>query len=110
MNDDYTRCGTPLVYTSVLRLHVDGLADEQLSNYECALETIGNVIALRARDIAKEQAKPEPDTNRITELRRQQAELTGERNRLRIHDDDTVARVIGHYGSLVRASLGSDVR
>ncbi|WP_240647142.1 MULTISPECIES: hypothetical protein [Burkholderia cepacia complex] len=81
MNDNYTRCGTPLVYKGVLRLHTDSLTDEQLSNYECALETIGNVIALKARDIAEEQAKPSPDTNRITELRRQQAELAGERKR-----------------------------
>ncbi|QHP92468.1 hypothetical protein EXE55_05285 [Burkholderia glumae] len=89
---------------------MDALTDEQLSNYECALETIGNVIALKARDIAEKQAKLSPDTNRITELRRQQAELAGERSRLRIHDDDAVIRVIGHYGSLVRASLGLGTR
>lgn len=110
MNDNYTCCGTPLVYKGVLRLHTDSLTDEQLSNYECALETIGNVIALKARDIAEEQAKPSPDTNRITELRQQQAELAGERNRLRIRDDDAVIRVIEHYGNLVRASLGLGTR
>ena len=31
--------------------------DDQLADYECALETIGNVIALKARDIEEEKAK-----------------------------------------------------
>ncbi|CAH2898040.1 MAG: hypothetical protein PPHEMADM_3163 [uncultured Paraburkholderia sp.] len=78
--------------------------DEQLADYECALETIGNVIALKARDLEEEKAKPAPDADRLAELRRQQADLAGERSRLRIRDHDTVARAIEQYGRLVRAS------
>ncbi len=78
--------------------------DEQLADYECALETIGNVIALKARDIEEEKAKPTPDDDRLAELLRQQAELAGERSRLRIGDHDAVARAIEQYGALVRAS------
>lgn len=78
--------------------------DEQLADYECALETIGNVIALKARDIEEETAKPAPDADRLAELRRQQAELAGERSRLRINDHDAVARAVEQYGRLVRAS------
>ncbi|ASW04357.1 MULTISPECIES: hypothetical protein [Burkholderiaceae] len=78
--------------------------DEQLADYECALETIGNVIALKARDIEEEKAKSAPDADRITELRRQQAELADERSRLRIGNHDAVARAIEQYGKLVRAS------
>ncbi|ABO60533.1 conserved hypothetical protein (plasmid) [Burkholderia vietnamiensis G4] len=78
--------------------------DEQLADYECALETIGNVIALKARDIETEKTKPSPNSDRIDELRRQQAELADERSRLRIGDHDAVARAIEQYGRLVRAS------
>ncbi len=77
--------------------------DEQLADYECALETIGNVIALTARDIAEEKAKPKPDADRLTDLRRRQADLVAERSGLRIGDHDAVARAIEQYGKLVRA-------
>ncbi|KNH08004.1 hypothetical protein BRCH_00370 [Candidatus Burkholderia brachyanthoides] len=79
--------------------------DEQLADYECALETIGNVIALKARDIEAEKAKPVPDTEWIAKLRREQTDLAGERSRLRIGDHNAVARAIEQYGKLVRASI-----
>lgn len=78
--------------------------DEQLADYECALETIGNVIALKAREIEQERAKPLPDAAHVTELRRQQASLADERGRLRIGQHDAVARAIEQYGKLVRES------
>ncbi|MEV9638792.1 hypothetical protein ABZO35_30625 [Burkholderia pseudomallei] len=34
--------------------------DDQLANYETALETIGNVIAITSRDIADEREKSGP--------------------------------------------------
>ncbi len=34
--------------------------DDQLANYETALETIGNVIAIASRDIAEEREKSNP--------------------------------------------------
>jgi hypothetical protein len=79
--------------------------DEQLADYECAVETIGNVIALKARDIAAEKAKSEPDNARIDALRGEQSELVLERSRLRIEDRDATARAIEQYGNLVRASV-----
>lgn len=78
--------------------------DEQLADYECAVETIGNVIALKARDIAIEQAKSQPDEALIDRLRREQADLVRERNQLRLEDRDAIARAIAHYGQIVRAS------
>ncbi|WP_248167246.1 hypothetical protein [Ralstonia pseudosolanacearum] len=106
--DSYTRCGTPLVYAGELHLRHEIIAkswtDDQLADYECALETIGNVIALRARDVEEEKAKPVPSKDRIAELRLQQAELIRERSKLRIGDRDAIACAIDKYGKLVRAS------
>ncbi|CAG9260928.1 conserved hypothetical protein [Burkholderia diffusa] len=76
--------------------------DEQLANYECALETIGNVIALKARAIAAETAKSKPDEAVIAALRAEQIELVDERSRLRIGDSEAVARAIEVYGKQVR--------
>ncbi|WP_254661872.1 hypothetical protein [Burkholderia sp. CCA53] len=56
---------------------------------------------LKARDIEAEKTKPSPNSDRIDELRRQQAELADERSRLRIGDHDAVARAIEQYGRLV---------
>ncbi len=78
--------------------------DEQLADYECALETIGNVIALKARDIEEEKAKNAPDADRLADLRQLQAELAGERSRLRIDDHNAVTRTIRQYGQIVRES------
>ena len=78
--------------------------DEQLANYECALETIGNVIAIKARDIASEKVKLAPDEQRLRDLRQQQAGLADERGRLRIGDEAAVARAIEQYGKQVRTS------
>ncbi|CAJ6511298.1 Uncharacterised protein [Burkholderia pseudomallei] len=78
--------------------------DEQLADYECALETIGNAIALKARGIEEEKAKPVPNADRLADLRQQQAELAGERRSLRIGDHDAVAHTIRRYGQIVRAS------
>ncbi|MCA8005158.1 hypothetical protein [Burkholderia cenocepacia] len=76
--------------------------NEQLANYECALETIGNVIALKARDLAEESAKLAPDAGQLTKLRQQQAEFAGERSRLRIGDHNAITRAIEQYGKIVR--------
>ncbi len=76
----------------------------QLADYECALETIGNVIALKARDIAHEQRKATPDEAHVDTLRREQSELAGQRSKLRLEDREGIASVIDQYGKLVRAN------
>lgn len=77
--------------------------DDQLADYETALETIGNVIAIASRDIAKEREKPRPDTHRIDALLELQKRLSGERRSLRIDDDAAVQKVIETYGQIVRS-------
>lgn len=77
--------------------------DDQLANYETALETIGNVIAITSRDIANEQEKMKPDADRINELLALQRRLNQERHGLRIDDDAAVRKAIEIYSKIVRA-------
>ena len=79
--------------------------DNQLADYECALETIGNAIALKAKDIAEEKAKTHPDNARLETLRSEQAELANERSRLRLEDSEAIARVIAQHGQAVRSRI-----
>jgi len=78
--------------------------DHQLAAFEAAMETIGNMIALKARDIHNERSKDEPNQALIDQLRAEQAELVVERSRLRIDDNVAVAHAIERYGPIVKAS------
>lgn len=77
--------------------------DDQLADYETALETIGNVIAIAARDISEEREKSRPDVRRIDELLELQKRLGGERQSLRIDDDTAAQKAIETYGQIVRS-------
>jgi len=79
--------------------------DHQLAAFEAAMETIGNMIALKARDIHNERSKDEPNQALIDQLRAEQAELVVERSRLRIDDNLAVAHAIERYGPIVKASV-----
>ena len=74
-----------------------------MANYETALETIGNVIAIASRDIAEEREKIQPDADRINELLALQGHLNQERNGLRINDDAVVRKATEIYSKIVRA-------
>ncbi|MBU9371920.1 hypothetical protein KTE69_26585 [Burkholderia multivorans] len=77
--------------------------DDQLANYETALETIGNVIAIASRDIAEEREKSQPDARLIDELLELQKQLNCERRNLRIEDKTAVRKAIEIYGRIVRS-------
>ncbi|ARK99989.1 hypothetical protein [Burkholderia pseudomallei] len=77
--------------------------DDQLANYETALETVGNVIAIASRDIAAKRQKSQPDADRINELLILQRRLNQERHSLRIDDDAAVRKAVGLYSKIVRA-------
>ncbi|QCY09605.1 hypothetical protein ELQ88_00495 (plasmid) [Pseudomonas sp. MPC6] len=81
------------------------LTSQQVAEYECAMETIGNAIAARSQAIHEERANPEPNKERLDRLRQEQAELVLERSRISIDDVDSVRRVIAHYGAQVRAQI-----
>ncbi|MGR8024367.1 hypothetical protein [Burkholderia cenocepacia] len=77
--------------------------DDQLADYETALETIGNVIAIASRDIAEEREKSQPDARLIDELFELQKQLNCERRNLRIEDKTAVRKAIEIYGRIVRS-------
>lgn len=77
--------------------------DDQLANYETALETIGNEIAIASRNIAEEREKIQPGADRINELLALQARLNQGSYRLRIHDDAAVRKATEIYSKIVRA-------
>jgi hypothetical protein len=77
--------------------------DDQLADYETALETIGNAIAVASRDISKEREKSRPDVRRIDELLELQKRLSDERRSLRIDDDAAVQEAIETSGQIVRS-------
>ncbi|HEJ6554296.1 MULTISPECIES: hypothetical protein [Pseudomonas] len=79
--------------------------DQQLAAFEAAMETIGNMIALKARDIHAERSKGDPNQALIDQLRAEQAELVVERSQLRIDDSVAVAHAIERYGPIVKASV-----
>lgn len=81
------------------------LTSQAIAEYECALETLGNIIAARSQAIHEERTKEHPDDQKIADLRKEQGELVIERNRLMIEDTDGIRRVISNYGAQVRAQI-----
>jgi hypothetical protein len=81
------------------------LTSQQVAEYECAMETIGNAIAERSQAIHEERSKTEPDTVVLSKLRQEQADLVVERSRISIDDVDSVRRAIDIYGVQVRAKI-----
>lgn len=81
------------------------LTSQQIAEYECAMETIGNAIAVRSQAIHEERCKAEPDMVVLSKLRQEQADLVVERSRISIDDVDSVRRAIDIYGAQVRAEI-----
>jgi hypothetical protein len=81
------------------------LTSQAIAEYECALETLGNVVAHLSEAIHDERAKPHPDKQKIEDMRQQQTNLVIERSRLMIEDSDEIRRVISNYGAQVRAQV-----
>ncbi len=102
--------GFALIYHSFKPQHEGSqmpgpLTSQQVAEYECAMETIGNAIAARSQAIHEERAKPEPNKELLDRLRQEQAELVLERSRISIDDVDSVHRAIANYGAQVRAQI-----
>ncbi|RMN07304.1 MULTISPECIES: hypothetical protein [Pseudomonas syringae group] len=81
------------------------LTSQQIAEYECAMETIGNALAARSQAIHDERSKAEPNQEALSKLRQEQADLVIERSKISIDDVDSVRRVIANYGAQVRAQI-----
>lgn len=101
----FGRCKKVKKGVTTMAPETNAWTQEQLAQFECAVETIGNVIAIRAREIHEEKLKPIPDEARINALREDQAHLAMERHNLRLEDGEAIAQAIEHYGQIVRHSV-----
>ena len=106
----FLAAGIALLYQTFKRQHEGSqmpgpLTSQQVAEYECAMETIGNALAARSQAIHEERSKAEPDLEALAKLRQDQAELVLERSKISIDDVDTVRRVIANYGAQVRAQI-----
>jgi len=72
-------------------------------DYECARETIGDMISIYVAQIAEEENKPNPDQSKLDELEAVCRKLGEERNRLHVDDQVHVKRINDIYGAKVRA-------
>ncbi len=71
--------------------------------YESARETISHLIAIRVNEVAREEAKAQPDAQVLQQLEADIARLGLERRYL-MSGTPEVDRVRREYGALVRAS------
>jgi len=70
--------------------------------YECACETINDLMAILSGQIADESVKPHPDAVRLEKLHTERLRLARERNGLRVDDHEHVDRICTEYGAIVR--------
>jgi hypothetical protein len=73
-------------------------------DYAQALTLVGQVIALHARAIAREQSRPWPDREFITRLERDRHEAVELCRRLSSSDPEQLSRVVREY-SIVHQTL-----
>lgn len=73
-----------------------------LARFETAQETIGILIAGLAHQIGCERSKSEPCPILLKQWEAEQARLADEEDRLRLHDEAEVARVLEFYGPAAR--------
>jgi hypothetical protein len=78
--------------------------DEAIA-FECARETITDMMAICSRKIAQEQEKLEPDNEHLALLEAELARLAGERAALHGLDHVEIARIRAYYGAITRAHL-----
>lgn len=76
--------------------------DEAIA-FECAREVITDLRAIITGQIAEENDKEHPDTDRLSALRAERSRLFRERAGLRVQDQTAVARVRAEYGARVRS-------
>jgi hypothetical protein len=83
---------------------VEEWTQEEAIAFECAREVITDMMAIHSGQIAEEQAKHRPDSDRLAQLRAERTRLARERTELNVHDHADIARIRAVYGAAVRAS------
>ena len=75
---------------------------EQEVAYDCARETIGDVISILCWETYEEEKKPQPDAKRLESLRAEHLRLHLERKNLHVGEHEKIAQVRKEYGEFVR--------
>lgn len=75
---------------------------DQAVSFECARETMTELMAVQSARIAAEEAKPSPDVDAIAAHERRFAELAKERGQLTVEDEERNATVRRVYGAQVQ--------
>ena len=76
--------------------------DEAIA-YECACETITNLMAIKSGQIYREEKKENPDGKLIAKLEEESSRLHRERVELQLKDHVNVERICVEYGAIIRA-------
>lgn len=76
---------------------------EQGVAFECAREYIAELIGIQSKLLARERAKPAPDTDTISRLQQEQARLAEERSALKVQDSIAIDRIRKEYGTKLKA-------
>lgn len=75
----------------------------KLTRYECAVEVIGSLIAIRTAQIAEEEGLEAPKTALIELLRAERSALAHERQQLSPDDDTAIEHIYRDYAPQVKA-------
>jgi hypothetical protein len=76
--------------------------DEAIA-FECAKEVITDMMAICSSQIDEESRKPQPDPQRLSELKTALFNLGREQITLRGNDQNTIAKIRREYGARIRA-------
>ena len=77
----------------------------ELAEYEMAVETIGNLIASIAAELAEERGRSKPNASRIGSLVNWQGHLSQVRNELDMKDHAAVRDATRAYGRTLRERM-----
>ncbi len=84
------------------RSHPLWTQDEAIA-FECAKEVITDMMAICSTQIDEETRKPQPNQQRLTELKAELFNLGREQITLRGNDQNTIAKIRQEYGAKIRA-------
>jgi hypothetical protein len=78
---------------------------DQGIEFECACDTIANMIGLATAQIEAEKKAATPNSQRIEHLLARISKLAAERRDLHVQDVEAVARINTEYGALIKQSF-----
>ena len=75
---------------------------EESIAYECARETMNDMVAICSSLVAQEKKKADPDLQRIASLYGERLTFLKERDSINLHDQATIQKIFNNYGSKIK--------